>query len=384
MPYSVGIDYTAALKQGGGIGRYVRSLIGALATADQRNDYRLFAAGSTPTSLPRAIGSNFTWCPTRIDDQWLVRLWYRLHAPLQIERWLGPIDLLHAPDFLLPPVKRRTRTILTVHDLSFIRSPETTTDGLRRFLNKEVPRSVRRAEHILADSAATKDDLIELYGTPEEKITVLYSGVDSRFEPIIDQAVLQSVRQKYGIGEADFIMTLGTVQPRKNYVRLVEAFEMLGRHDLKLVIVGGKGWLAEPLFERIEALQLQERVILPGFADDVDLPALYNAAAAFAFPSLYEGFGLPVLEAMACGTPTLASNVSSVPEVTGNAAVLIDPLDVDAMRDGLSRLLVDVDLRRRLIADGLERAKTFTWGKAAHQLLAVYAALLSDNSGSFS
>lgn len=378
MQATIGIDYTAAVQQGGGIGRYVRSLVHALAAIDSETDYRIFAAGVTDQHELPTLGENFTWKPTSLGDQGLVRLWYRLHVPLPIERWTGRLDLYHAPDFLLPPVRKDTKTLLTIHDLSFIRAPETATESLRQFLNKAVPRSVERADHILADSAATKDDLIELYQTPTEKITVLYSGVDPRFKPTNDPVVLQTIREKYEIGAADFILSLGTVQPRKNYVRLVEAFNALPQKDAKLVIVGGKGWLAEPLFECINDLGLSERVILPGFADDVDLPALYSAAKIFAYPSLYEGFGLPVLEAMACGTPVLASNVSSIPEVTGkDGAVLVDPFDTAGMTEQLNKLLVNEALRNQLVAAGVKEAERFTWARAAEQLHTIYSDLLS-------
>lgn len=375
---TIGIDYTAALKQGGGIGRYVRSLVYALAQQDTTStQYRLFAAGSRLGALPPAPGENFRWTPTQIGDQWLVRLWYRLHVPYPVDSWTGKLDLFHAPDFLLPPTRKNTRTVLTVHDLSFVRAPETATDGLRGFLNDAVPRSVRRADHILADSAATKADLIALYGTRADKITVLLSGVEPRFKPITEVKELAAVRAKYGLGDGPLILSLGTIQPRKNYVRLVEAFSQLPQPDTKLVIVGGKGWLSEPLYQRIDELQMTERVIMPGFADDQDLPALYSAASVFAFPSLYEGFGLPVLEAMACGTPVVASNVSSVPEVAGDAALLIDPYDVDQIRDNIVRLLSDETLRKDLALRGRSQVRQFTWDRAAQKLANVYTKLLN-------
>jgi glycosyltransferase involved in cell wall biosynthesis len=184
------------------------------------------------------------------------------------------------------------------------------------------------------------------------------------------------VRARYGLGEGPFILSVGTVQPRKNYGRLVEAFHRLDESDLTLAIAGGKGWLDDPLYRQIEALGLGERVRLLGFVDDADLPALYSAARVFAFPSLYEGFGLPPLEAMACGVPVVASRASSLPEVIGEAGLLVDPLDVEALASALRRALEDEDLRHTLISRGLAQARRFSWAESAQQLRGHYTRLL--------
>ncbi|HEC23903.1 MAG TPA: glycosyltransferase family 1 protein [Chloroflexi bacterium] len=376
MNQTIAIDYTAALQQGGGIGRYTRELIAALAAQDRATGYRLFVAGHTERRLPEPPGPNFTWCATPWGPEWFARLWHRARLPIPIERWTGPIALLHAPDFTLPPTRPGTRTLLTVHDLSFVRAPETATPQLRAYLNEVVPRSVARADRILADSESTRQDLIELYDVPPDKISVLYSGVSDRFYPIQDEAILYEVRSRYGIGRRPYIFSVGTVQPRKNYGRLVEALHRLGRLRLKLVIAGGKGWLDDPLYRQIEALGMEDQVQFLGFVPDEDLPALYSAALVFAFPSLYEGFGLPVLEAMACGVPVITSSVSSLPEVAGNAALLVDPYDVDALTEALARVLDDESLRNDLINKGQLRVQGFSWTAAARQLRQHYAALL--------
>ncbi|GAB4469218.1 MAG: glycosyltransferase family 1 protein [Anaerolineae bacterium] len=370
------IDYTAALQQGGGIGRYVRELVAALARLDNESPYRLFAAGKARGDLPAAPGPNFTWRPSRISPEWFARLWHRARLPLPVEWWTGPVCLLHAPDFTLPPVRRGTRTLLTVHDLSFVRAPETAPASLRAYLNRAVPRSVARADHVLADSEATRQDLIALYGTSPEKISVLYSGVSAHFRPVRDTTALDAVRRRCGIGAGPFILSVGTVQPRKNYLRLVEALHRLDRPDLRLVIAGGRGWLDDPLYARIDDLGLQDRVIFTGFVPDADLPALYSAARVFAFPSLYEGFGLPILEAMACGTPAVVSTASSLPEVAGDAALLVDPTDVDGLTHAIARLLDDEALRADLVARGRARVEAFTWDGAARQLLDHYLTLI--------
>ncbi len=373
MP-TIGIDYTPAYEQGGGIGRYVRELIAALADEDRVTDYRLFVAGANAKSLPPLPGSNFRWAASRISPIWFARLWQRARLPIPVERWVGNVDVFHATDFVLPPTRRTTRTVLTVHDLSFVRTPDATSPALKRYLDQVVPRSVHRADHVLADSQATKDDLITLYNVAPDKVEVLLSGVNPRFQPVRDPAALAAVRSKYGIGDAPFVLSVGTVQPRKNYERLIQAFAQLPddlRH-IHLVIAGGRGWLQGPIYAAVETLGLRERVHFVGFADDADLPALYSAAQAFAFPSLYEGFGLPVLESMACGTPIVTSNVSSLVEVAGDATLLIDPFSVQQITDALAHLLMDESLCTRLIERGVTQARQFTWQRAVAQLHSVY------------
>ncbi len=372
----IGIDYTPAYEQGGGIGRYVRELAAALASLDRDTDYRLFVAGARRDRLPPLPGPNFRWTPSRLSPLWFARLWHRARLPLPVERWVGSVALYHATDFVLPPTRPATRTLLTVHDLSFVRTPDTASPALKRYLDRVVPRSVQRADHVLADSQATKDDLTALYGVNPGKITVLLSGVNPRFQPVRDPVALTAVRQRYGIGSAPFILSVGTVQPRKNYERLIRAFASLPDQAVHLVIAGGRGWLQGPIYAVVDALNVRDRVHFIGFADDADLPALYSAARCFAFPSLYEGFGLPVLEAMACGAPVVTSNVSSLVEVAGQAALLVDPLSVDDIGAALARLLTDEPLRVHLVEQGLRQAAQFTWERAARQLLEIYQRML--------
>jgi glycosyltransferase involved in cell wall biosynthesis len=376
----VGIDYTPAYEQGAGIGRYVRELVKALAAVDKTTAYHLFAAGAVSVDeLPDPPGRNFTWKPTRISPRWLARIWHRARIPYPVERFVGDVTVFHATDFVLPPHRAQTRTLLTVHDLSFVLVPETASPRLKQYLDRVVPRSVALADHILADSRATKNDLVNLYGTSPEKITVLLSGVDPRFRPITDQARVNAVRQKYNLGTWPFLFTIGTVQPRKNYGRICEALHELSTEhpDLHLVIAGGKGWLDDPIYATVNRLGLSDRVHFIGFADDEDLPALYSTAATVPYVSLYEGFGLPVLEAMACGTPVVASNVSSIPEVAGDAALLVPPADTHAIADALHKILASPDMQQELISSGLQQASQFTWQRAAQQLKHIYQQLLT-------
>jgi glycosyltransferase involved in cell wall biosynthesis len=287
-------------------------------------------------------------------------------VPIPVETLTGPLDVFYSPDFVLPPTLRTTRTLLTVHDLSFLHYPEHFVPKLVRYLTQVVTHSVARADHVLADSEATRADLIAHLGTSPEEVEVLYSGVDPRFCPQPEPGETERIRARYGLDERPYILSVGTVQPRKNYVRLIQACADL-KAEAQLVIAGGWGWLYEKIVA--EAEKHPNRVRLLGFVDDADLPALYRNAALFVMPSLYEGFGLPVLEAMACGVPAICSDASSLPEVAGDAGLLVDPLDVGGLTAAMARALDDADLRRKMVARGIAQAAQFTWQKSAHQLL---------------
>jgi glycosyltransferase involved in cell wall biosynthesis len=367
----IGIDYTSAVHQTAGIGRYTREMVAALATQSSDSQYRLFVAEAQDVLLQSRPGNNFKWCPTRITQRWLARLWFRLRLPLPIELWTGRINLFHSPDFFLPPTQPSTRTLVTVHDLSFVREPASVMPGMSRHLNSWVPRSVARADHVIAVSQATRRDLIELYRTSPDKISVLYHGVTADFRPVNDASQLDAVRQKYRLGNQPFILSVGTIQPRKNYQRLIQAFAELPE-EYSLVIVGNRGWDYQLVLNEVVTQGLTHRVHFPGFADDADLPALYSAASLFVYPSLYEGFGLPVLEAMACGTPVVAANRSSLPEVVADAGLLVSPTDVASIAEGMKQVLTNTELHRSMTEAGLGRAAKFSWTATAQQLMTIY------------
>jgi glycosyltransferase involved in cell wall biosynthesis len=369
----IAIDYTAAVQQRAGIGRYTRELVGALLHLEEAREahrYTLFAAAggrSAPVgSLPPAIRRRFL----PLSDEWAARLWHRARLPIPEETFTGPIDLFYSPDFVLPPTRRRTPTLLTVHDLSFLRYPDHFVPKLVRYLSRVVPESVARADRVLADSQATRTDLVELLGTSPEKVEVLYSGVDARFRPEREPGEQERLRARYGL-DRPYVLSVGTLQPRKNYVRLIRAFVRLSVSGVMLVIAGARGWLYEEVLE--EAARHGDRTRILGFVAEEDLPALYRGASLFVFPSFYEGFGLPVLEAMACGVPVVCSRASSLPEVAGDAALLVDPHDEEGLREAMGRALEDEALRREMTARGLARAAHFTWERAARQLLAAFA-----------
>lgn len=375
----VGIDYTAAVRQGAGIGRYTRNLVRALADLDAENQYTLFVAGGWGEGDGLgAWPANFRIRPVPLSDRWVHILWQRMRLPIPVQLITGPLDLFHSPDFVLPPTGR-TPAILTVHDLSFLRVPRFFVPGFRDYLEGAVSRAVKRARHILADSESTRRDLVELMAVAPERVSVLYPGVESRFGPVGDTDVLDRVRTYYDLPER-FILGLSTLQPRKNFDGLIESYHRLLQTansepeiaDVHLVIVGGQGWMYEDTLSLVKRLGLETRVHFPGFVADEDLPALYSLAQVFAFPSWYEGFGLPVLEAMACGTPVVAADNSSLPEVVGEAGLLVNAGDTDALVQMLARLLLDRLLRVRLVSAGCEQARRFKWQTAAEGLLGVY------------
>lgn len=385
----IGIDYTAAIRQQAGIGRYIRELVGALLALPSPHHYTLFAATgglnsgysildqeqfhSTDTQHPASTRIRIRTFP--LSDEWLARIWHRARLPIPVETITGPLDLFYSPDFVLPPTLPSTCTFLTVHDLSFFHYPDHFVPKLVRYLSRVVPRSVARADRVLADSEATRADLISYLGTPPEKVTVLYSGVQPRFRPEAEPGERERLQTRYGIGERPYVLSVGTLQPRKNYPRLIRAFAQLTNRSttdpsIQLLIAGGRGWLYDDIYT--EAAKHPGRVRLMGFVDEADLPALYRGAALFVFPSLYEGFGLPVLEAMACGVAVICADGSSLPEVAGEAALLVDPYDEDGLAKAMAQVLEDEELRREMAGRGLEQATRFTWDRSARQLLAAF------------
>jgi glycosyltransferase involved in cell wall biosynthesis len=381
----IGIDASRiAVAARTGTEHYTFELLAALAQLDRQNRYTLYC-NQPPAVLP-PLGPNFAL--RRIP---FPRLW--THARLSAELALHHPDVLFIPAHVLPlgaPLHRRMRTVVTIHDMGYMRFPESHTPAQRRYLRLSTSWSVRAASHLIAISGATRDDLVHYAGARPEKISVVHHGVSPRFHPIEDRDAIAAAQAKYAITPPYFLY-VGTIQPRKNLVRLIEAFAQVAGHmshvantidndplrpvtcDLQLVIAGKRGWLTNEI-ER-QSAQLfgsdSPAVRFTGYAADEDLPALLSGALAFVFPSLYEGFGMPLLEAMACGTPVLASATSALGEIAGDAALLIDPEETAAVAAGLARLANDAALRADLRARGLARAAQFTWERCAEETLRV-------------
>jgi len=279
-------------------------------------------------------------------------------------------DVFHATEHLLPRL-RRVRSVFTLHDLIFHFDPDSHKPLNIAFLRTMMPRFLRAADAIVAVSECSRRDAIRLYDVPPDKIRVIYEGVDRRFTPISNPQSLNDIREKYRLPER-FILHVGTIEPRKNLPLLFEALTAQSMSDSVLVVTGKTGWLTEPIFARLNALGVHDRVRFTGYVPDEDLPALLSAASALVMPSRYEGFGLPVLEAMACGTPVVAANMSSLPEVGGEAALYAPLDDPGAWVELIDRVMNDAALRTSMREKGLRQAAKFRWDVAARQTAQVY------------
>ncbi|MHB0921459.1 MAG: glycosyltransferase family 4 protein [Thiomonas delicata] len=283
--------------------------------------------------------------------------------------------IYHEPNYI--PVRYAGPMAITVHDLSHVRHPEFHPLERVAFLNSHLPAALQRADRVLTDSHFVAAEIAEVFGTPMEKITVTHLGTDAVFHPR-SEAEAASTLSAFGLRYRGFVLSVATLEPRKNLERLIEAYAALPdalRRDYPLVLVGGSGWKNAALVSRVRDLEARGEAIRTGYLPRAQVLDLYAAAALFAYPSLYEGFGLPVLEAFASGVPVLTSNVSSLPEVSGGAALEVDPYSVDAIAEGMRALLDDAAMREHHAILGLERAKAFSWARCAEQTLAVYRQL---------
>ena len=370
----IGIDASRATSSAPtGTEIYSRELIRALLALDSKNCYRLY----TREDVPPEFFSNLQF-PTsdfQLRPIPFPRLW--THLRLSLEMLTRPPDVLFVPAHVLPPIHPR-RSIVTVHDLGHLHFPEAHPTAQRLYHTWATRWNARAASRILADSEATRDDLVRFCSISSDKISVVYPSYDARlYQPIRDSARLEATRARFRVGTA-YILTIGTIHPRKNYARLIEAFGKLetakrpaGIRDLRLVIVGKRGWLYKEIFERARSLNLESRISFLDYVPAEDMPALISGARVFAFPSLHEGFGLPVLEAQACGVPVVTSMTSSLPEAAGDGALFVDPCDADALAAAMQRLLDDDVLRSKIVANGFRNIQRFSWEQSAHQVLGV-------------
>jgi glycosyltransferase involved in cell wall biosynthesis len=303
-------------------------------------------------------------------------VWNRADWP-PLEFLKGPLSVFHGTNFQLPPLSR-ARGIVTVHDLAFLTCPGSVPPGVAARLTRSARSSVRRAVRVVADSEHTRRDVIELLGAPPSRVTTIHLAAGAAFRPPTDaEADRRRLATRYGL-RFPYVLYVGTTNPRKNLARLLPAFAAARRRARlphSLVLVGDPGFAHASVLAQIDELGLAGAVVLPGYTDDADMPAIYGAADLLAFPSLYEGFGLPVLEAMSAGCPVLTSNVSSLPEIAGDAALLVDPTSVEEIDAGIERALTDAALRAGLVERGLRQAAKFSWARAAAEHLRLYREL---------
>jgi glycosyltransferase involved in cell wall biosynthesis len=367
---TVYLDVSAAVHHRAGLGRYAENLARALAPLlpDHLALFYNREAGIEPLpgleSLPsRSVALGY--------KPWRMAVWLGQIAHVGFNRLVPDATLFHAAEHLLLPL-HGVPSILTVHDLIFRHLPEHHKPLNRWYLNLAMPLYCRRAAHIIAISGQTRRDLVSAYGIPADKISVIYEAADARFRPQTPAAIGAS-RSRYHLPER-YLLFVGTVEPRKNLTRLLAAFERLHAEGLTdgLAVVGKRGWLYDDFFAALERSPSKAAVLFPGYVPDEDLPAVYAGAQALVMPSLYEGFGLPVLEAMACAAPVACSNGSSLSEIAGDAAALFDPTDVDSIGDALRRILCDADLQVHLRDIGARHANGYSWSRAAEETLAVY------------
>jgi len=359
----IGVDASRAIaRRPTGTETYSRRLIRALLDLKSPHRFRLYIRSAPPSDL--FPGAELRPIP-------FPRLW--THIRLSWEMVRQPPEVLFVPAHVLPPI-HPAKSVVTIHDLGYLSFPAAHPWRQRLYLHLSTRWNARAASHILADSEATRADLIGHYGTDPDKVTVAYPGADESLHPVRDPAILAAARARYGIS-GDYFLYLGTLHPRKNLRRLIEAFDDFVTHQStsvsQLVLAGKRGWLCRDLDDEIERRGIHHRIRFPGYVASEDKAALLSGARAFLFPSLHEGFGLPVLEAQACGCPVITSTTSSLPEVAGDSALLVDPRDTAAISDAMGRLSREKALREALIERGFANVTRFSWHACAETVIRV-------------
>jgi glycosyltransferase involved in cell wall biosynthesis len=365
----IAIDAHSVGAKLGGNESYALNLIEALGQIDSVNEYTLYVTTSEAYDRFHQRWPNFK-VQTTLPHTPLIRIPLTLSAELRKH----PVDVLHV-QFTAPPFCP-CPAVVSIHDLSFEHLPQTFNRRSRTQLRLTVRHSARRAAKILTLSEHTRRDVIETYGVEAEKVTAIPLAAPAHFGPVIDAKELQRVRHTYGI-DGDYVLSVGSIQPRKNLVRLVKAYASLrgdrrGKSFPKLVLVGKCAWLYDETLRALEETGVRDSAILTGYVPESDLPALYSGALCFVYPSYFEGFGLPPLEAMKCGVPTIVGDATSLPEVVGEAGLRVDPYDVSAIAAAIDGLINNSELRNELSVKGLTRAKMFDWRDTAQRTLRVY------------
>ena len=366
----VGIEITPLNNAPTGVGYYVRHLLEQLSKLPDPPEYACFASGlRAPDTSGLAITHRRLPMPTRL----LYMCWEKTGVP-RVDRLLGGVDVYHAVNYVLPPVAK-ARRVLSIHDLCFLRHPEWASPKIVGPFRRTIRQHAHQADRVIACSESTKKEIVDLLELPENRIRVIYDAADNMFQPVEANRARQQVAQVLGISHP-FFLFVGTLEPRKNLGGLLEAFSR-AKVPHHLVIAGGSGWKSSELRVQALSLSIEDKVHFTGYIHDRALfPALYSAATAFLFPSWYEGFGLPVLEAMACGCPVIASNTTSMPEVGGDAMLYAAPEDANAWTTAIQQAAEDESLRNDMRRKGLEQALKFSWRRCAEETMECYRSVL--------
>ncbi|HXW06291.1 MAG TPA: glycosyltransferase family 1 protein [Vicinamibacterales bacterium] len=357
-----------------GIGTYLRNLLRHLSRLDQTTEYVVLCR-QTEHDLRQELGDNFRTVVER-SPNYSIR--EQVTVPLDLRR--ERVDLFHAPHYVLPPLVP-CRSVVTIHDCIHLRFPQYLPSRLGyAYARSSLWVATHRSSRIMTVSETSKRDILRYFRVPESKIDVIYNAIDERFGQTPDPEEVERVRERYQLNDP-FVLYAGNIKPHKNIERLIEAFHSLKQHgfdDVKLLVIGDEISKYATLRRAVHRHKLHKHVRFFGFVADRTLAILYRLAAVFVFPSLYEGFGLPPLEAMASGTPVITSNVSSLPEVVGDAALLIDPYEPEAIADAIRRVLTDETLRADLRARGLARVRHFSWERSIRRVREIYDEVLAN------
>lgn len=380
------VDDSAAFNQGAGIGRYARNIVPAAARLMPESTFSLVYAPSDPgpspyqtdvvESFPNPGRVKVTRLPfgRRRADQ----LWFRAKLPLNMQWFAGRADVAFSPDFTLPPVGRIPRAI-TIHDLAYEIYPDKTSPALRSYLSSVVPHQIANARRVIAVSQTTKKDLIERLGVDESRISVVPNGVEERF--FAAKPLSRERRAALKIPE-DYLLIVGTLEPRKNHLNLFKAIQLLDKRvDLPLVVAGRRGWEDEPIVREASQLADRGRVILTNYVSESDLPSLYAGARVVVYPSWYEGFGLPVAEAMASGAPVVASTAAALKETGSDHIIYCDPAVPECIADGIEIAAQGHNMTTEAKASRQSRAREFNWERSGIALAGVFQQLASERTG---
>lgn len=367
----IGIDIRCLMEKNySGVCIYTRELLRAIFEADHENNYILFYNSAKESKVPKFDYPHVfvfeNTMPNKIFNA-SIKFFQNPH----IDELVGGLDVLFLPNIQFVSVSEKCKIITTIHDISFERYPEFYTARARLWQKAVDPKNLCKKSHrIISVSQNTKNDLVNIYGIAQEKIQVIYSGISERFRPIDDKNILGDVKKKYFLPE-NFVLYLGNLEPRKNIDSIITIFQRNKiPQQTHLVIAGANAWKYKQLYAMAE--KLRGRIHFIGYVDETDKPALYSLSQAFLYPSYYEGFGFPPLEAMACGAPVIASNISSLPEITNNASILVDPYNVNDIASAVNALLNDSEARKILIERGLERSSQFRWDTTARETIKVF------------